>query len=549
MERTDNDGPIRHRRRWTAALVLCVALQLGITITLPDQIWSMGVGLGCLSCLCAVLTMVTTPRHIRFRDVWRWRVVTMGFAFWGVSWWAVAITPAIIGRELAVLNLSSIPRQIFFLIVLLPAGEEDQGWALRGLDVGQTLLLGTSLTLLAWPTAVAAPVNVGVIAYLYSAFVLLALLSVTSLLTQRGRIRQLIFTLAVMLCAYAVTTIVAVWVFQQYRIPRNSPVWVFGDAAFILYASLLIWTDKSPPPSPPVAWLRTSRHVSPLMVTALLLLMALQIGHRAPWWGGVIGIGGLMIYAVRTTMLNERYLAERDRLVAAAAKRTHDLIDIVHEIRSPLGSVVLNASLLARSNGLPQPQRNWVDQIHKGGTRVTTLLNDILDLERLDAGLVDADMIDCDPRTIAVDALAVVEGQARTFDVILTPPPHDGDHRVIADRGKLERVLVNLATNAIRFTPAGGRVTIAVESLDSLRTAITVTDTGSGISAAGQAVLFERFSHVGTPVNGIRGSGLGLSICRGLMTAMNGTLDIISEPGRGTTAIVILPSATAPRRS
>ncbi|WP_156460918.1 sensor histidine kinase [Sphingomonas sp. Leaf339] len=543
----DTQPPLDHRGWWTAALILCVALQVGVTIALPDQTWSMGVGLGFLCCLCAVLTIVTTPRPADFPGAWRWRVVTLGFVFWGVGWWAATITPALIGRELAFLNFGSIPRQVFFLIVLLPSGEEDQGWALRVLDVSQTLLMGASLTLLARPITVTAPLTAGVVAYLYSANVLLALLAITSFLTQRGRIRQLIFVLSVTLCTYAVTTIIAVWVFNRYGIDRNSPIWAFGDAAFIVYASLLIWTDKSPRSSRPVTWLRTSRHVSPLMVTAVLLLMALQISHRGSLWGALIGIGGLLIYAVRTTLLNDRYLAERDRLIALEAKRAHALIDIVHEIRSPLGSVVLNASLLARAGELPQPQRNWVDQIHTGGTRVTTLLNDILDLERLDAGLVDADLTECNPRTIAVDALAVVEGQARTFGVTLMPP-HDSDQRVIADRGKLERVMVNLATNAIRFTPTGGCVIITIDSIDAVRTAITVTDTGSGISAAGQAVLFERFSHVGTPVNGIRGSGLGLSICRGLMTAMNGTLTIDSEPSRGTRAVVILPSATEPRR-
>ena len=222
--------------------------------------------------------------------------------------------------------------------------------------------------------------------------------------------------------------------------------------------------------------------------------------------------------------------------------RVESLIDVVHELRSPLASVVLNASALARAADIPARLKPRVDTIANRCDTVTRLLNDVLDLERIEAGLMDISVTAVDVVAVCRDAVRDVATTADAVGVTLRGPD-DHAHHLLAegDAVLLIRVVVNLLDNAIRFTPAGGLITVAVDDAGMSEIAVVVEDGGVGLSPDARATLFRRFGHAGEPVNGAKGSGLGLSISSCAVAAMQGRLDLMPrDDGPGTRATIML---------
>ncbi|MBJ6122371.1 HAMP domain-containing histidine kinase [Sphingomonas sp. BT553] len=511
-----------------------------MTIGWPDQSVSMRAGTAALVALCAARTIHLTSRSAVDRHRWRWHLVTAAFIIWAISWTTAAMM-APSDAAMPFLSLIGLFRQVLFLIALLPTSGEDQGWRLRSLDVAQVVLLGVLLAILSWPGTALLHIRQTDSRFLYVGHVALAVVAIASYLRQSGEIRRLIGPLAILHSVYAVTSIFAAVAVAKWGFADNSAKWVFGDMAFVAY----LWATSKKRCETSSRWrvliLRVPRDLPPLLLAAVILMLSVELGRRSLPWGMGVGIIGLIIYVTRTTILNDRYLTLRDQLIATEEARGRALIDIVHEIRSPLGSVALNAALLTKGDAIPQPQRRWVEQIEINTTQVTTLLNDVLELERLDAGLIDLDIQPCGPEAVIAAALAVVSAQAIEFDITLTVVPCSTTAPMMADPCKLSRVLINLIGNAIRFTPAGGRVTISTDERSTKYLAITVEDTGIGIPPEAQGLLFKRFGYCATPVNGRRGSGLGLSISAGIIRAMGGTLSLESIATVGTKAEIVMP--------
>ncbi|WP_233151223.1 hypothetical protein [Sphingomonas mollis] len=285
LARPDAEALLPRRGWWTTAVFLCVAMQIGTTIVLPNQIWSMPAGMAGLAALCAFVTAAATPRERGSVGRWRWRLVTLGFTIWAISWATAAVTRSMIDHRDEFLHFFHIPRQIVFLIVLLPTVEEDRGWLLRGLDLGQTLLLAMAISLLAWPSGAASSTING---YLNSGVLFFGLVAITSLLTQRGHVRRLLTALAILFFLYAATSFGSTWIFQRYALARNSPWWGYGDAAYIFYALFLVWAGQPPSASPDQTRRRTSRHLPPLLLTAVLLMMAIGVGQRSTLGGAIV---------------------------------------------------------------------------------------------------------------------------------------------------------------------------------------------------------------------------------------------------------------------
>ena len=531
------------RHFWIIAAVACIAAQVAVTIAWPDQYMSMRAGTAALVALCAARTVHLTSRSAVDRHRWRWHLVTAAFAIWAISWTTSAIMrPSDAAQPF--LSLIGLFRQVLFLIALLPTSGEDQGWRLRSLDVAQVVLLGVLLAILSWPGTALLHIRQTDSRFLYVGHVALAIVAIASYLRQSGEIRRLIGPLAILHSVYAVTSIFAAIAFERWGFADNSAKWVFGDIAFVAY--LWATSKKSCETSRWRVLIRNvPRDLPPLLLAAVILMLSVELGRRSLPWGMGVGIIGLIIYATRTTILNERYLTLRDQLIATEEARGRALIDIVHEIRSPLGSVALNAALLTKGDAIQQPHRRWVEQLETSTTRVTTLLNDVLELERLDAGLIDLNLQSCEMESVITAALAVVSPQADEFGITLSFIPYPATAPVMADQCKLSRVLINLLGNAIRFTPTGGHVTISIVERSPRYLAITIEDTGVGIPPEAQKLLFKRFGFCATPVNGLRGSGLGLSICEGMTKAMGGELSLESVPAVGTTAKIVMPVYSA----
>jgi signal transduction histidine kinase len=234
-------------------------------------------------------------------------------------------------------------------------------------------------------------------------------------------------------------------------------------------------------------------------------------------------------------------LAARDEAERANLAKTEFVAHMSHELRTPLTSVIGFSEVLYY--GLVGPmndvQREYLANIQSSGEHLLSLINDILDLSRVESGTLDLRFETLEVRGLIESCLPLVRNRAERGRIKLSLKAGAG-LRVRGDARKLRQVLVNLISNAVKFTPEGGRVTITTKAVPGVdRLEIAVTDTGIGISPEDQARLFRPFSRVGSEQ--FEGTGLGLVITRRLVELHGGTIAVSSLPGQGSTFTVQLP--------
>lgn len=231
-------------------------------------------------------------------------------------------------------------------------------------------------------------------------------------------------------------------------------------------------------------------------------------------------------------------------LEVASQYKSDFLANMSHELRTPLNSSLILAKLLAenREGNLSQEQIQYAETIQAAGNDLLTLINDILDLSKIEAGHMEISPND-------VRLARLVEGLQRTFEPVakqkrlafrvqlLAGCPDS----VVTDQQRLEQVLKNILSNALKFTEHG-EVTLNVSRATDGRVSFAVTDTGIGIPEQQQQLIFDAFRQAdGTTNRKYGGTGLGLSISRELSRLLGGTIHVASEPGRGSTFTVTLP--------
>jgi signal transduction histidine kinase/ActR/RegA family two-component response regulator len=223
---------------------------------------------------------------------------------------------------------------------------------------------------------------------------------------------------------------------------------------------------------------------------------------------------------------------------AAARTKAEFLANMSHEIRTPLTGVIGFAGLLERMEGLPEKARTYTRRIATGGQALLSLVNDILDFSRIEAGQIELDPQPLDLRALLSDTADLVRPEAEKKGLELRLDMDAGlPTRVCVDGERLRQVLLNLIGNAIKFTPEGV-ITIGASGPDAQdgRLRFSVADTGVGISAEHGERLFQRFSQVdGSNTRRYGGAGLGLAISKGLVELMGGEIGVESEENRGAT--------------
>jgi signal transduction histidine kinase len=217
------------------------------------------------------------------------------------------------------------------------------------------------------------------------------------------------------------------------------------------------------------------------------------------------------------------------------------LATMSHELRTPLNSINGFSELLVASSGLNDKQLRWAHNIQSSGERLLTLINDILDLAKIEAGKMQVRLSEFSAYDVCEGLLAMFRPLAEKKNIDLRSQLDQGVPALRQDVVKLQQILSNLLSNAIKFTPEGGRVLLRAEA-DPLFIVLTVIDTGVGIAPEEQELVFQKFRQSGNPMTREHaGTGLGLSIVRELSKLLGGEVTLQSELGRGSTFTVRLP--------
>ena len=237
--------------------------------------------------------------------------------------------------------------------------------------------------------------------------------------------------------------------------------------------------------------------------------------------------------------------AENAREEAEQANRAKSgfLSRMSHELRTPLNAILGFSQVLALGS-LGEDDRQCVEQIHQGGKHLLSLIDEVLNLARVEAGELALKPAALAFEKIGWECVSFVAKLAQASQVeCAVEPGADGDVRIWADEQRLRQVLFNLLGNAIKYNRPGGRVSLRCERTPDGRVRLSVVDTGGGIPPEGLARLFVPFERLGQEFGGVEGTGLGLVVSRRLAEAMGGRLGAESQAGVGSTFWVELPMA------
>jgi CheY-like chemotaxis protein/two-component sensor histidine kinase len=181
------------------------------------------------------------------------------------------------------------------------------------------------------------------------------------------------------------------------------------------------------------------------------------------------------------------------------------------------------------------------------GRHLLNLINEVLDISRIEAGHLQLSVEAVSLTEVLDEALDLMRPLAADRSMELCVDGNiEKDLHLLADRQRLKQVLLNLLTNAVKYTAVGGRVTVSVEQSDSTKTRLIVTDTGAGIAKEKLARLFTPFDRLDVEQSGVEGTGLGLALCQRLMHAMGGEIGVNSVSGQGTAFWIDLPAVESP---
>jgi signal transduction histidine kinase len=217
------------------------------------------------------------------------------------------------------------------------------------------------------------------------------------------------------------------------------------------------------------------------------------------------------------------------------------LATMSHELRTPLNSILGFSDVLLSGPHLTEKQGRWVGNIQSSGQQLLALINDLLDLAKIEAGKMQLHLEEFDLAGVVDQQVAMSRPLAEKKNIDLRGSVAAGLPPLRQDRGKLRQILSNLLSNAVKFTPEGGRVSVRAEAAGP-DVVLTVADTGVGIAPEDQDLVFEKFRQAANPMTREQGgTGLGLSIVRELSQLLGGSVSLQSELGRGSTFTVRLP--------
>ncbi len=242
--------------------------------------------------------------------------------------------------------------------------------------------------------------------------------------------------------------------------------------------------------------------------------------------------------------LNEE-LESRNREVERASRLKSEFVArMSHELRTPMNAIIGFSDLLSEESegALNETQQSFVHHIQRGASHLLELINDVLDLSKIEAGRIELQLQDFRPAEALVEVLSVIRplAEAKRLHVDSALP---AEFEICADRTRFKQILYNLLSNAVKFTPEDSRVWVEA-GMENRSVWIAVNDTGIGIASEEQRAIFAEFYQVGATTKGVKeGTGLGLAITKKLIELHGGEIQVESEPGKGSRFTFTLPAA------
>jgi signal transduction histidine kinase len=231
------------------------------------------------------------------------------------------------------------------------------------------------------------------------------------------------------------------------------------------------------------------------------------------------------------------------QLEVASQHKSEFLANMSHELRTPLNAIIGFSEVLSERmfGELNEKQEEYLKDIYASGNHLLSLINDILDLSKIEAGRMELELSDFHLPTALDSALTLVRERAGRRSIALHLSTDDRLGQIQADERKVRQVVLNLLSNAIKFTPEGGRIAVAAATRDG-SVEISVSDTGVGIAPEDQDAIFDEFRQVGTADKKAEGTGLGLTLCRKFIELHGGKIWVKSQLGAGSTFTFTIPT-------
>jgi len=259
----------------------------------------------------------------------------------------------------------------------------------------------------------------------------------------------------------------------------------------------------------------------------------------------------LQDHAAELAALAAKLDEEKRRADAANQEKSIFLAGMSHELRTPLNGILGFADMMIQEiHGpvAPQRYRDYADLIHQSGAHLLSLINDILDLSKIEAGKAELHIEALRPRALAESAMTLIARLARDHGVRLGVDIDPDCDAVHADERSAKQMILNLLSNAVKFTPDGGEVRLSFRCAMGGGAEIAVSDTGLGMTKEELATALAVYGQVDGVASRLNGTGLGLPLTKALAELHGGRLEIVSRKGQGTTATIHLPEGVARQR-
>ena len=253
------------------------------------------------------------------------------------------------------------------------------------------------------------------------------------------------------------------------------------------------------------------------------------------------------VIAIENVRLFNEIQEKSAQLEVANKHKSEFLANMSHELRTPLNAIIGFSEVLSERmfGEVNEKQAEYLNDIHESGRHLLSLINDILDLSKIEAGRMELELSTFHLPTAISNAITLIRERAQRHGIQLELDVDERLGEFNGDERKFKQIMLNLLSNAVKFTPDGGRVAVSAKN-GADQVEIAVKDTGIGIAPEDQAAVFEEFKQVGRDrLRKAEGTGLGLALTKRFVELHGGEIRLTSEPGKGSTFSIRLPLARA----